>query len=45
MKDYWVGVYRTFKHKLLYVDGYLKKVMVIILTMIIIDLVVLYFVW
>lgn len=45
MKEYWVGVWRTFKHKILYVDGYSKKVMIILLSLLLIDLVVLYFIW
>ena len=45
MKEYWVGVYRRFRHKILYVDGYSKKVMVILLTLLMIDLVVLYLIW
>ena len=45
MKEYWVGVWRTFRHKIIYVDGYCKKVMVILLVLLLIDLVVLYFIW
>ena len=45
MKEYWVGVWKTFRHKILWVDGYYKKVMVILLLLLVADLVVLYFVW
>lgn len=45
MKEYWVGVYRRFRHKILYVDGYCKKALVILLTLLMIDLVVLYLIW
>lgn len=44
-KEKLLGWYRTFEHKMLYVDGYSKKVMVILLSLLLIDLVVLYFVW
>ena len=45
MKEYWLGVWRTFKHKVNYVDGYYKKVMIILLLLILIDLVVLWVIW
>lgn len=45
MKKSMLGVYRTFRHKILYVDGYYKKVVIIILLLLIADLVVLYFIW
>lgn len=45
MKEYWLGVWRTFKHKFVWVDGYSKKAMVILLVLLLIDLVVLYLIW
>lgn len=37
--------YRKFKNNLLYKEGYFKKVMIITISLLIIDLIVLYFVW
>lgn len=37
-KEKLLGRYRTFKHNILYVDGYDKKVMVILLLLLILDL-------
>lgn len=37
-KEKLLGRYRIFKHKILYVDGYSKKVMIILLLLIILDL-------
>lgn len=37
--------YRRFKHNLAYKEGYFKKVMIITISLLIIDLIVLYFVW
>lgn len=45
MKEYWLGVWRTFKHNINYKSGYCKKVMIILLVLLILDLVVLYFIW
>lgn len=44
-KEKWLGWYRTFRHKVIYVDGYSKKVLVILLILLLIDLVVLYLIW
>lgn len=44
-KEKLLGWYRTFRHKIIYVDGYSKKVMVILLILLLIDLVVLYLIW
>lgn len=45
MKEKILGLYRTFLHKMLYVSGYSKKVIIITIILLIIDLVVLYLVW
>ena len=45
MKDKIMGWYRTQKHKILWVSGYDKKVLVILLSLLLIDLVVLYLIW
>lgn len=45
MREKVLGWYRTFKHKVLWVPGYSKKAMVILLSLLLIDLVVLYFIW
>lgn len=45
MKKRLLGWYRTFKHKVIWVDEYSKKVMIVILSLLIIDLIVLYLVW
>lgn len=37
--------YRKFKHNLLYKEGYFKKIMIITISLLIIDLIVLYLVW
>lgn len=37
-KEKLLGWYRTFKHKIIYVDGYSKKVMIILLLLLILDL-------
>lgn len=44
-KEKLLGWYRTFRHKFIYVDGYSKKVMVVLLILLLIDLVVLYLIW
>ena len=41
-KEKLLGWYRTFKHKLNYVDGYCKKVLIILLLLIILDLICLW---
>lgn len=45
MKKEFMGYWRTFKHKIVWKDGYCKKVLVILLSLLLIDLVVLYLVW
>ena len=40
-----VGAYRTFRHNVLYKEGYCGKVMAILLGLLVLDLVLLYFVW
>lgn len=37
--------YRLFRHNLAYKEGYFTKVMIIILTILVLDLIMLYFVW
>jgi len=44
-KEKLLGLYRTFIHKFLYVEGYDKKVLVILLLLMVADLVVLYLIW
>lgn len=41
-KENLLGMYRIFKHNILYVDGYYKKVMVILLLLLILDLICLW---
>lgn len=45
MKERITGFWRTLKHNVEWKDGYFKKVMVILLVLLIINLVVLYIVW
>ena len=40
-----IGLWRTFKHNVECVEGYSEKVLIVILTFILLDLVVLYLVW
>lgn len=40
-----VGAYRRFRHNVLYKDGYCKKVMIILAVLLVLDLILLYFVW
>lgn len=40
-----VGFYRTFRHNLLYKDGFYKKIMITLVTLLLINLIILYFVW
>ena len=37
--------YRRFKHNLMYKENYCKRIMIILITVILFDLIVLYLVW
>lgn len=40
-----IGAYRRFKHNMLYKDGFFKRVMIGLLVLLLLDLIILYFVW
>lgn len=45
MKKGITGFWKIFKHNIIYKDGYGKRFIITILTLLVIDLVVLYIIW
>lgn len=44
-KERLIGLYRQFKHNINYKENYFKRVMITLLTLLILDLIVLYLIW
>lgn len=40
-----VGAYRRFRHNVLYKEGYCKRIVIALITFLVLDLILLYFVW